>query len=206
MPSDHRIAAETFYVGKDTAFYQGYSFVYDGSRRLIYKLQLSGGVPDTIERYTYFSNKIVLNSVEIMLNDRGLAASSSAGGPSYAWEYNSEGYTSRETYTYAGGSYVHTYNYTCFNNDKILAVHQSSIGATNDTTFFTFNDKSNTTGNLNHGISFYGRQSNTLVLTSRSTGETLVTYSYVYDSMNRVQWEIRTDNVGHKYFIKYTYL
>ncbi len=61
-------------------------------------------------------------------------------------------------------------------------------------------------GDQNRGLSFYGRQNNTLVLTSKSTGEALVTHTYVFDSMNRVQWEIRTNNAGNKYYTRYTYL
>ena len=204
MPSSHLITEETYYEGPDTTFKLRTVFIYNPVGQLIFKLSSQGGIPDTIEKYTYFPDKIVMNSVEYTLNAQGLAASIFTFK---TWKYNFDGYLTEETGTYSGVSYTNLYNYTCYNVEQVIARQQTSLGLLTDTTFYMhYYDKTNTIGNENHGIFFFGRQNNTLLKSEIIHGDTVFSNTYVFDSMNRVLWEIQKNNEGSVTYRKFSYL
>lgn len=204
MPSPHRISEEILYAGPDTTYVKSTFFIYDGSGRLVFKLSSQGGIKDTIERYTYFSDKIIMNALDYTLNASGLAVSLSSFK---TWMYNAEGYLTEETETYGGGTYASQVYYTCYNAEQIITRHQTSLGTFIDTTFYHhYSDMVNTIGNENHGILFLGRQDNTLIKSQIQNGQTLYVCTYVLDSMNRVLWETNTDQNGNLTYRKFQYL
>jgi hypothetical protein len=205
LPSPHRIAEETAYRGPDTTFWYLKKFFYDESGRQVMELTTQDGFTDTTASYTYFTDRVKTPVSDILLNDRGLAVSASSG-VSYTWSYNAEGYMTAQSYVYAGGSATNSYFYNCFNQDRVITLYQSGAGPHSDTTNFQFyTDKPNTIGNLNHGIAFYGAQNNTLVRSQARTGQQVIYFSYYYDDMNRVQWQVLADTLGNTMYLKYTY-
>ncbi len=204
MPSPHRIATESIYSGPDTTLFQTTSFIYDPSGRLIYRLTAHGGTTDTTERYTYYHDSVVLNSVTYKLNDHGKAVSL---GSFFTWKYNPDGYLTEEIVTFGGGTTQGLYNYTCFNPDRVIIKNQMSAGTYTDTIYYQYYaDKINTIGNQNHGILFLGRQDNTLRKSETINGVLRNPVTYVFDSENRVQWKMETDREGNITYVKYTYL
>jgi hypothetical protein len=204
MPSPHLVAEERLYGGPDTTYLGSWFFIYDETGRLIFKLSSQGGTPDTVERYTYFSDKILMNASEYILNGQGLATSLNN---SKTWKYNVEGYLTEETGTYQKGIYSCMYNYTCYNAEQVITRKQTTPGVYTDTAYYQhYSDKANTIGNENHGIHFLGRQDNTLLKSRVDHGQTMDSYTYVFDSMNRVLWEVQTNNFGIVTYRKFLYL
>jgi hypothetical protein len=204
MTSPHLIATESLYRGPDTAFFQTTSFIYDPSGRLIYRLTSYGGTSDTTERYTYYNDSVVLNSVTYKLDDFGRAVSL---GSFYTWKYNPDGYLSEQIVTYGGGAAQSFYNYTCFNPDRLIITYQNSVGSYTDTIYYQYYaDKVNTIGNQNHGILFLGLQDNTLRKSETIRGAVMNAATYIFDSENRVMWKTETDSQGNVAYMKYTYL
>jgi YD repeat-containing protein len=202
-PSFQRITEESFYQGPDTTFRQKWAYVYDASDRVIFELTTTGGKMDTVARYTYYNDKIVMNSEEYILNDRGLAISL---GNIKTWKYNADGYLTEET-SKIGYTITSLFYYSCFNPEQIITLAEVGPAIRTDTTFYKYYyDKVNTIGNENHGISFLGRQNNTLLESKSKSGQVLESYTYVFDSMNRVLWEIITDQNGNLSYRKFSYL
>jgi len=205
MPSPHKIAEETGYTGLDTTFSYRKNYLYDDMGRLIREFTMSNGYTDT-SSYTYFSDKIKTSGADILLNEQGLAKSSNAG-IIFTWTYNPEGYRTKQVYEYQGGTITDTYTYVCYNQSSIARLTQTSISSKYDTTgIIYYTDKANTIGNENHGIYFDGKQSNTLIKTIIRTNQPPLNLTYVFDGMNRVQWETKSDSIGHVTFRKFTYL
>ena len=204
MPSPHLIAEENFYEGPDTTFTDRINYVYNETGHLIFKISTRGGITDTVEKYTYFNDKIIMNSSVYLLNEQGLATSLNN---LITWKYNAGGYLTEETGTYGGDAYTYMYYYMCYNVEQVIMNQQTSFGTYSDTaTYQHYSDKVNTIGNGNHGILFLGSQDNTLLKARITGGQTLNSYIYVFDSMNRVLWEIRTNHPGNIFYRKFTYL
>ena len=204
MPSPHLIAEETFYHGPDTTFVKRLNYIYDETGRLLFKISTRDGITDTVEKYTYYSDKILVNSSTYLLNEQGLATSNNN---LINWKYSAGGYLTEELVTYGGGTYTSFYYYTCYNAEQVVIKHQTSLGTyTDTTTYLHYTDKANTIGNENHGIHFLGRQDNTLPKTIITGGQTVNSYTYLFDSMNRVLWETQIDLPGNINYRKFTYL
>ncbi len=206
MPSPHKITEETRYTGIDTVFAYRNQFFYDASGRLTLELTTQDGHTDTSAWYEYQSGKIKTRGADIILNDQGLAVSSNAG-IIFTWTYSPEGYMTKQVYEYQGGTMTDTYTYVCYNQSRIVRLTQTSISSKYDTTGnIYYTDKANTIGNENHGIYFDGKQSNALIKTITRTNQPSLNLTYVFDGMNRVQWETTRDSLGHVSYRKFTYL
>ncbi|MEI7724461.1 MAG: hypothetical protein WCK09_05105 [Bacteroidota bacterium] len=205
MPSPYRIAEETEYRGPDTTFWYTKKFFYDESGRLVMELTTQDGFTDTTASYTYFTDRVKTPVSDILLNERGLAISAFSG-VSYTWSYNAEDFMTTQFFAYAKGSATYSYSYNCSNQDRVITLYGATTGTHSDTTNFQFyTDKPNTIGNLNHGIAFYGKQNNTLIRSQARTGQQVIHYTYYFDDMNRVQWQVLTDTLGNIMYMKYTY-
>ena len=144
------------------------------------------------------------NTSVYLLNEQGLASSLNN---LITWKYSTGGYLTEESGSIGGGSYTYFFNYTCYNAELVFLKQQTSLGTITDTANYQhYYDKANTIGNENHGIHFLGRQDNTLLKAYITGGQTVDSYSYVFDSMNRVLWEIRTSHTGNIFYRKFTYL
>ena len=208
-PSPERIAEESYFDGPDTTFSQKLIFIYDTAGRLKYKLSSTGSIPDTVETYRYFNDKVTVNLIEYQLNEQGLALTGSfpSYSPYFTWEYDAQGYKTRETIVYAGGSNSSAFFHVCYNTDRVIIRHQVHSSAYTDTTYYSYySGKLNTTGNENHGIYFFGRQDNLLVRSVVTGGRTVYTNDYVFDSLGRVQWTITTYSPESVFYRKFTYL
>jgi len=116
---------------------------------------------------------------------------------------NSDGYVSDYflgTQTYDADGHVTsdgTHTYTWANGNLISSTNDPSGSLT-----FTYHtDKTNTIGNDNKGMSFFGKESKNLINTSTNGSGTVLVYSHEYDSQGRVTKE--TGKYGYAY--NYTY-
>jgi hypothetical protein len=203
MTSHWRIAEESGFTGPDTVLYQRRVYIYDASDRQIFLLTSAGGPLDTADRLRYYPDRIERNSVVYHLNSAGLATDLD---PFFFYKYDTAGYCTEQTRVYSGGASKESYLYNCYNCSQSLIEHFSSLGIGYDTVWNEYYpDKSNTTGNENHGISFLGKQNNALLKSRRMASGFIENYSYLFDSQSRVTWEIITDGHGNKSYRSFLY-
>ncbi len=200
--SPWRIAEESVFEGPDTTLVQKLVFRYDSAGRLTLILVDEGGRLDTTETYSYYADSVVMNFATFLLNKQGLATFIPG---LMTWEYNSDGYCTRETYSNTDSSFFLTNEFTwsCFNRSQERDRTNNGVPVI---TNFRYYNKVNTIGNENHGKSFLGRQNNALLQYGIREGDTKFTKTYIFDSLNRVIWETHNEKTGYVYYVRYTYL
>lgn len=108
-----------------------------------------------------------------------------------------------------------TYTILNGNTTSIIYLMNNNVAKAQFTELFTFNDKSNTIGLENQGISFMGKQNKNLAssytstekdLTNNTTYSTTTQYTYEYDNKGRVTKQTETDSSSSDtYTYVYTY-
>jgi hypothetical protein len=204
-----RIAEATLYTGPDTAFYQRNVYIYDSTpqQRLVFVVgTILNLTTDTFVRYKYLPGEVHMNDVVIHLNAQGLADSMYVMPAVRTWKYDAAGYPVTSFYTFGGETIESVFHYECNNLVSLISTSHMSSGSHTDTTRYTYyNDRLNTIGTENLGMSFYGHQDNTLVKTGTRNGVIVVSCSYVFDTSGRVTWKTMKGEGTTVSYMKYTY-
>jgi hypothetical protein len=216
IPSNHRLVREDNYSGPDTVFTQGAEYVYDSSGRLKYEITSTswGGPMDTV-MYAYSGNRVLAwagnqgyDYTGYDLNGQGFAVSCFNYHLVF-WErsYNPDGYVTQHRTVNPYANTATDCYYSCFNLNVQIIQSQETSGVRYDTIWYEYYpNKSNTIGNENRGLAFFGKQDNLLLKSVRSTNDSPYSYTYVFDSLDRVKWRIMKNAQGTETFTKYTYL
>ena len=221
-------------IQKTTYEDQSYStYQYDGTRMI--KVSNSDGTYSTLEYATNtitvkgFSATNVLENTEVFtLNSKGYAVSAistsgkkkstssrsllpmpfpmyATGSTNITYEYDANGHMTKAIY--GSGSGQETMTYTISNGNTV-----SNIDVTGSITYTTtsqyFTDKTNTIGFENMGVTFFGKQDVNLIqsVTDSFSGTAVThTYTYQYDSQNRVVNETITTPGFNSTSTSYTY-
>jgi hypothetical protein len=215
IPSDHRIVRENNYAGKDTVFTQGAEYMYDTLGRLKREItSTSWGGPFDTTTFSYSVNRVLAwngnqsyDYTGYDLNEQGFAVSF-FNYHLVLWiqSYNSDGYvTQHRTVSPYANTTTDCY-YSCFNLTVEIIQSKETSGVRYDTIWYEYYPgKSNTIGNENHGLAFLGKQDNLLLKSVRGTNRSPYSYTYVFDSLGRVQWKMWKNSQGTDFFTKYTY-
>lgn len=187
----------------DTVIYNGTAITittYDNSRRLL-----------EIENYTLNSDRLAILMTDT-LGPQEKSLRHSTGTfliqelESNIYGYDNFGYQNLLVSTNEYGG-THRYDMAYSAGNLISSIYQYMANDTviqnGITTFNYFTDKLNTIGNLNHGISFLGKQNSNLLLSisdlewsSADTVRTITNYRYEFDSKNRVSKQYITSQSG----------
>ena len=180
------------------------SYEYDDQRRItIRTIEPASGLTWTY-KYTYSTSQVVeaehdytgamKYQVTYHLDDNGLAVTSSQSGKSVMgnsqYEYNADGYMIKNTFFSEGTTFYASWSWEI--TDGNITSHtsyqpHSGLGGTETYTYFT--DKTNSAGNNNTGMMFFGKSSRNLVRSSTFTSDASsgsATYSYEFDSHQRM--------------------
>ena len=134
----------------------------------------------------------------IELDSNGYAIQNDMG--IFRWSVKPDGYLAWKSTSFPhAGTTTIQYFYHCYNNNRCKGTVSSHPGSVPQDPSYTnntfFEDKLNTIGNENMGISYYGKQNNCLlkaVYAETTSGNELVeNYEYSFDSLERVTKEIR---------------
>ncbi|MBL7933437.1 MAG: hypothetical protein JNL60_16140 [Bacteroidia bacterium] len=132
------------------------------------------------------------------LNASGLCISQSQGtlGTTATYEYNADGYQTKMTTTNSGQTTV--LNFVITNgNQTSMSTTFSGFPMTMTIEYFT--DKTNTIGNVNHGMTIFGKDSKNLAkkMSTNVLGQTTASdITYQFDSKNRVSKMSQTQTVS----------
>ncbi len=191
------------------------SFKYDEKGRLVGEVDKKNNADYYSSSIAYEASKYIKTSVYVssgnkmvstgMLNERGLATSviykcsidEDSGTDVY--EYNSEGFCIHRVMTYKDGDKnEHTYT---IGGGNVLEDKESFQNNLDYWIYTYYTDKANTIGIENMGVSFSGKQSKNLVKSKTNGGHT-VTYTYEFDSKNRVTKQLCSEGS----FTEYIYM
>jgi len=171
-------------------------YYYDSQYRLIKRVDSS----DTYKtvKWKYDSTRVsgFINGhpflTDLNLNEKGLGVSSTNG--MFLYEYDSLGYLIQSTSVHPqyGPQYTN-YEYECNN----MITRGISI-------FYEYYNKYNTIGNENKGMAHWGKQNNCLVKYEK-TSEIRKSYTYKFDSLDRVIEEKLIDKYYGTKITKYKY-
>ena len=164
-----------------------FAYSYDNRGRITNLAITSAGLGNSTQQYTYGTNSVTQTlqggfTENYTLNSNGYATSqvskdnTGATIASWAYTYDSEGHVLTSAYTGGGGGTV-TNTWT---NGNLTS--DNNFGGQTYTYLLA---KDNTIGNENNGMNFFGKDSKNLRNSSTSGGGT-TTFTYEYDSQNRV--------------------
>lgn len=198
------------------------TFQYDDSFRATKIVQLNGTyktydyVDTTVTVKAYNSTGTALISIETyILNSKGLAKSmlgtgsyKTTGTWSEKYEYDNNGYLTKEVFTSTLET-GHTAIYSIKDGNMITEAFFYS--GQYDSTFYEFSTATkNTIGNENMGLSFLGKQNinlfNLMNEKSSTHGTSPYTYTYEFDSQNRVSKLVREGEGNSTVTSTYTYV
>lgn len=171
-------------------------FYYDSQNRLIKRVDSSDFHQTVTWKYDSTGVSGFTNghpfSINFNLNEKGLAVRSTNG--MYLYEYDSLGYLIKATTVHPEyGSQYEDYEYKC--NNIISRGH--SI-------FYEYYNNYNTIGNENIGMAYWGTQNNCLVKCEKTT-EIRKSYTYKFDSLDRVVEEKLFDKYNGTKITKFKY-
>jgi hypothetical protein len=158
-----------------------------------------------VEKITLGDNSTL--TIELNLNGKGLAVSFVTkdvnGNILYTSEcdYDIDGYLVHKKDVDKKGNYECSYSYTVENGNVVKMVRASNSGSAETETYTYYTDKPNTVGNENNGAFCCGKQSKNLVKSKTNGGHT-VTYTYEFDSKNRVTKQLCSEGS----FTEYIYM
>lgn len=170
------------------------TYEYDSNGRVT-KMTHSDGSFSTVE---WSSGKCVqkefdngattpISTTTFDLNASGQCTSQSDdSGTTTTYEYNSEGYQTKMTSSGSGQTSVMTFVVNN-GNQSSMSTSISGINMTMNMDYFT--DKTNTTGNVNKGMSIFGKDNKNLIksMSTSFMGQSIsMTFTYEFDSKNRV--------------------
>ena len=180
------------------------SYEYDDQRRITIRMvEPASGLAWTY-KYQYSTSQIIeavydnegvmKYQVTYHLNEKDLAVTSSQSSRSVMensqYEYDADGYMIKNTFFSEGTTVYASWSWEITDgNITSHTSHQphSGLGGTETYTYFT--DKTNSAGNNNTGMMFFGKSSRNLVRSSTFTSDASsgsATYSYQFDSHQRV--------------------
>lgn len=209
-----RIALITIYdeEGVTTKSYQ-----YDKNGLMTYEQVRRNGKDHESTSVAYSDHKAIIThsylydrewtrELTCSLNDMGLVTSitykSSDGDgdkETFAADYNKDGYLAKLFQTYYDGATKETF-FTVEDGNVIRKEIRGSNEVIIETSSF-YTDKTNTIGCENTGFVIYGRQSKNLIKSSTHHNKE-VTYTYEFDSKNRVTKQLCSDGS----YTEYTYI
>jgi hypothetical protein len=193
------------------------SFRYDEKGRLVGEVDKRNSADyysSTIsyEAYKYIWTSVFVESGNKMertgtLNEKGLVTSVThicsidRDSGTEILEYNSEGYCIHCLLTYKDG--IKNENTYTFSGGNLVEGKESFQHNFYDWKYTYYTDRVNTIGVENLGVSFMGKQSKNLIKseTKKETGKE-VTYTYEFDSKNRVTKQLCSDGS----YTEYTYV
>lgn len=142
--------------------------------------------------YTYSENTVIIlehysgiiSSDTLFLNSHGYVIKETNGWSTRAYEYDNNGYCTKQTYDPSSNSPSIT-NYTYINGNLLTEVGNN----TGTYTYEYYLDKDNTISNEYKGVNFYGKSNKNLKkqsILSGSSGSDINTYTYEFDQDNYV--------------------
>jgi len=201
-----KINTETYVYGGNSST-ETYSYNSNGR---IFLLTQSDG---SFIKYEYSNNKLIMEHYQSggsllytafnKINSLGLVVSDSMSSSYSKYEYDVNGYLIKEL-NYNNGILTDSSIYTIFNGNTI-SVTRNNLTTTYLYTVEYFTDKSNTIGNENKGIGFWGKQSTNLVksVAYSIVGQgqlSLEEYTYEFDINGRVSRQTITGDPGYTTF------
>lgn len=178
-------------------------YTYDSNGRVV-KMSSDDGTSSTldwssancIEKHFNSGATAPVSTTTYDLNASGLCTSQTDDVASSvtSYEYNSDGYQTKMTTTASGQTSSVTYGYTNGNQTTIT----TNGGGTSTTMTMEFNtDKTSTIGNINRGMTMFGKDSKNIPkkISMTISGITVsINITYEYDSKNRVSKMTQTQS------------